>query len=272
MRMRRSVARTPRRPCSGEQRRPSLRGWVRAGRAAAYAGLRRCGLRRELCLEEEVCARYAPECADRVHAQRAGVEPAARERQMALVAIGEHVVARPCRSLDGDCVGGESGLVISSSALPCASQVVNASRPPGTRTRCASARARSGCETCRIPKFIVTASNDASGNGSRSASPTTNVRSGQRMRARSTIAVAMSMPTGCAPRAAAASETKPGPHATSRSRDPRAHFRGVAERVDEQNRVGPVLLVAGRRPFPARALELRERVTAHRPHCTAAPW
>jgi hypothetical protein len=86
----------------------------------------------------------APRCGDRVDAQRVGIEPAARERLTALVGIGEHVVARPFGHLDRDRVVGESGVVISSSAWPCASQVVNASRLPGTRTRRASASGNRG--------------------------------------------------------------------------------------------------------------------------------
>ena len=44
---------------------------------------------------------------------------------------------------------------------------------------------------------------------------------------------------------------------------PSAHRRGVEERLDEQHRVGPALLVPGRGALPALALELRESVSAH---------
>ena len=101
-----------------------------------------------------------------------------------------------------------------------AAQAVNASRPPGRSTRCASHSAWIGSATWWTPKLDTTASKASSANGSTSASPSSKRMPGWSARANAIIAEEKSRPTGNAPRSAAAVATTPGPQARSSTRIP----------------------------------------------------
>ena len=105
-----------------------------------------------------------------------------------------------------------------------ASQVASAIRPPGTTTR-ASSRATAAWSGANItPNVEVTVSNDASGYGSASQSPTCNSTatpcSAACRLAVSISAGARSSPVTAAPARAARSAIAPVPHATSSQRSP----------------------------------------------------
>jgi hypothetical protein len=224
----------------------------------------------ELCLEEEVCARHSPARGDGVHAQRVGVEPATGERPAALVGIGEHVVARPFRSLDGGCVGGESGL--SDLVLGVAVRQPGGERKPPTRNEDA-VRLGEGAHRLRdVQNPEVHRDRVERGVGERQPQ-----RIAHHEREVGTAHASPFDHRGRdvhAHRMRSARRSRLGNEARSTRHiekpPPRPHSRGVEERLDEQDRVGPVLLVARRRALPARALKLRKRITTHPPHCTAA--
>ena len=96
--------------------------------------------------------------------------------------------------------------------------VVRPIRPPGRRTRTASAIA-SGVVAQR-PRKLVTTSNESSAHGSAAMSPTWTSPSGTRSAAIATSLGDASMPATNAPRARASSSERPEPHATSSSRSP----------------------------------------------------
>ena len=98
-----------------------------------------------------------------------------------------------------------------------ASQTESASRPPGLRTRIASASACSGWPTWLKTKLPTSASNAAAPPGIASNEPTRNGIDGLASAARRTIEGATSIPAASAPASAAAAARSPGPHPTSSS-------------------------------------------------------
>src|SRR3954468_23282496 len=100
------------------------------------------------------------------------------------------------------------------------SHIATAARPPGRSTRRSSRAARSGWGRWLTTKAASAASKLASANGSSSASPCRNSSRGWASRAARTIPSARSIPTGSAPRSAAAAQTCPGPQPTSSTRTP----------------------------------------------------
>jgi hypothetical protein len=217
----------------------------------------------ELRFEEKVCTRHAPAPGDRVHAQRVRIEAAGRERPAALVGIGEHVVARSLGSLDRNRVLGQSGLgdlVLGVALRHPAGEgkpTVRNEDPMRLGERALRLRDVQDPEVHRDrvkrrvgerqPQRIAHHEREV---GTAQASPFDHRRRDVH---------ADRLCPAC--RSRLGDEARPARH-VERPR-PSAHRRGVEERLDEQHRVGPALLVAGRGALPARALELRECVTAH---------
>src|SRR6185312_16863773 len=93
-------------------------------------------------------------------------------------------------------------------------------RPPGRRTRAASDNARHGSPANWKALTPVTASKEASANGSDSMSDSRRSASGSRSRAMPSRPGLMSRPTGIAPRPTARTRVRPDPQPTSSRRVP----------------------------------------------------